>query len=186
MRARYYDASIGRFISEDPAGFEGGLNLYAYVGGNPIIFIDPSGLGPEAAGSGCVVLCASWPTFPDWTVNAVAGFGSGVSLGMTDIFNDWMGINVVDLNSAAFKVSEFAGVLTTGNAIALRGFAFLGRVGGGTRFGHFINHNRFLRFGPGRMPANGNLPAGPKVPRMSIGRGPDNPHFDLRVRPIDR
>lgn len=43
MRARYYDASIGRFISEDPIGFEGGLNLYAYVGGNPSMMSDPSG-----------------------------------------------------------------------------------------------------------------------------------------------
>jgi RHS repeat-associated protein len=49
MRARYYDANIGRFISEDPAGFQGGLNLYAYVGGNPIMLVDPSGLGAERA-----------------------------------------------------------------------------------------------------------------------------------------
>ena len=45
MRARYYDASVGRFVSEDPAGFDGGdVNLYAYVMGNPIVRIDSLGL----------------------------------------------------------------------------------------------------------------------------------------------
>ena len=43
MRARYYDAETGWFISEDPAGFVDGPNLYAYVGGNPIMLVDPSG-----------------------------------------------------------------------------------------------------------------------------------------------
>jgi RHS repeat-associated protein len=42
MRARYYDPAVGRFISEDPIGFDGGdVNLYAYVLNNPILFIDP-------------------------------------------------------------------------------------------------------------------------------------------------
>lgn len=50
MRARYYDANLGRFISEDPAGFVDGTNLYAYVGGNPVMAVDPSGLGAERAG----------------------------------------------------------------------------------------------------------------------------------------
>ncbi len=49
MRARYYDANIGRFISEDPAGFAGGLNLYAYVGGNPVMLVDPDGNIPLLA-----------------------------------------------------------------------------------------------------------------------------------------
>lgn len=45
MRARYYDPSVGRFISEDPLGFEGGdVNLYAYVQNNPVNLIDPHGL----------------------------------------------------------------------------------------------------------------------------------------------
>jgi len=43
MRARYYDANLGRFISEDPAGFVDGTNLYAYVGGNPVMGVDPLG-----------------------------------------------------------------------------------------------------------------------------------------------
>lgn len=42
-RARYYDAELGRFISEDPLGFEAGINFYAYVNNNPIMFNDPSG-----------------------------------------------------------------------------------------------------------------------------------------------
>jgi RHS repeat-associated protein len=46
-RARYYDASNGRFISEDPLGFGAGDgNLTRYVGNNPTNFTDPSGECP--------------------------------------------------------------------------------------------------------------------------------------------
>ncbi len=53
-RARYYDQSVGRFLSEDPSGPNGGLNLYDYVVNNPINLYDPTGLrgsptcGPNA------------------------------------------------------------------------------------------------------------------------------------------
>jgi RHS repeat-associated protein len=44
-RARYYDPKIGRFISEDPIGFdEGDTNLYGYVRNSPSNLVDPSGL----------------------------------------------------------------------------------------------------------------------------------------------
>jgi RHS repeat-associated protein len=44
-RARYYDPSLGRFISQDPIGFGGqDANLYRYVGNNPVNATDPSGL----------------------------------------------------------------------------------------------------------------------------------------------
>ncbi len=44
MRARFYDAARGRFISKDPIGFEGGdWNLYGYALNSPLNNIDPNG-----------------------------------------------------------------------------------------------------------------------------------------------
>jgi RHS repeat-associated protein len=44
-RARYYDPEAGRFLSRDPIGFSSGdTNLYAYVSGDPVNLVDPSGL----------------------------------------------------------------------------------------------------------------------------------------------
>ncbi len=56
-RARYYDAGIGRFISADPIQFDGGVNFYNYVDGNPINYRDPSGQIPVYG----------WWCGPDWT-----------------------------------------------------------------------------------------------------------------------
>jgi RHS repeat-associated protein len=46
FRARYYDPTVGRFLSEDPSRFSGGINFYAYAGNSLINFADPSGLTP--------------------------------------------------------------------------------------------------------------------------------------------
>jgi RHS repeat-associated protein len=43
-RARYYDPSTGRFLSEDPIGLAGGVNVYDYVMNNPLIGFDSWGL----------------------------------------------------------------------------------------------------------------------------------------------
>ena len=41
---RFYDPETGRYISADPIGLDGGMNLYAYVQNNPVDWIDPEGL----------------------------------------------------------------------------------------------------------------------------------------------
>ena len=52
-RYRYYDPAVGRFISQDPIGYAGGLNLYAYAP-NTVEWIDPLGLSKKCP----------WPMHP--------------------------------------------------------------------------------------------------------------------------
>ena len=43
-KARFYSPALGRFLQTDPIGTADDLNLYAYVGNNPVNFSDPTGL----------------------------------------------------------------------------------------------------------------------------------------------
>jgi RHS repeat-associated protein len=47
-RARYYDPTVGRFMSEDPTGFKGGLNFYPYVTNDPANQTDPMGFDSDS------------------------------------------------------------------------------------------------------------------------------------------
>jgi RHS repeat-associated protein len=46
LRNRWYDPATGRFLTQDPIGLAGGINLYAYAGNDPVSYSDPDGLCP--------------------------------------------------------------------------------------------------------------------------------------------
>jgi RHS repeat-associated protein len=51
--ARYYSPTLARFISEDPSGTRGGINLYAYAGDQPVTFEDSTGMSPNGGSGTC-------------------------------------------------------------------------------------------------------------------------------------
>jgi RHS repeat-associated protein len=102
--ARWYDASVGRWTSSDPASYQGGdTNLYAYALGDPINGIDPSGLGWMKKHLGFSVEDAA---------NCAAGFGDNVSFGLTGVARSVVGGNeVVDRSSKCYKGGDLVGEL---------------------------------------------------------------------------
>jgi len=75
-RARYYDPAVGRFISEDPIAFEGGVDFYAYVQNNAANYADPFGLCQLAS-----MQCKAIRTLLD----RESLFGTGKAAGMSAI-----------------------------------------------------------------------------------------------------
>lgn len=137
-RARYYDPSSGRFLSEDPIQFGAGPNFYLYVGNNPINRFDPLGL--------------------DWVKNLSdfsSGAGSVLSFGLTDLVNDATGASSVVNNCSGWhKLGTVTGIaLTTaigGAAGAEAAEANAGKKG--FEFSHWIPD----RMGGPRSIFNGN------------------------------
>ncbi len=90
-RARYYQPRLQRFLSEDPIGFLGGdVNLYGYVGQNPVLWTDPSGQNPLLI-LGCLLGAAEGYTYvvddnpgkkkPNQLAGVIVGTASGCVLG---------------------------------------------------------------------------------------------------------
>lgn len=110
LRARYYEVKLGRFLNVDPA--KHGTNWYAYAGGNPVLYHDPSGL--------------SFSEFWDDVKNTGKKFVSGAKSFFNSIGSA--------ASSAGKKVKEFAstpgGKIAVGvSVIAIAGIATLATGG---------------------------------------------------------
>jgi RHS repeat-associated protein len=85
MRARYYDPTLGRWVSEDPLGLGGGGNLFGYAGGDPVNLTDPFGFAGEVPLLPEIVIC------PDGWVHlgsdCVDPFSAGAPWGLRPHFD---------------------------------------------------------------------------------------------------
>jgi len=177
FRARWYAPELGRWLSPDPVGLEGGLNLYEFCGNDPVNYRDPSGL---------------WAGVDD----AVFIVG-GAAIGMAGrLVGDL--INSSRSGSWEFDWEDYAGaaaggavsgetLLYTANPI-LAGAAG-GMAGNLVTQGAKLATNKQCEFDTGSLffdtgigALAGKIPGRPRIPGVNAGRGSDIQVFRQIVR----
>lgn len=121
---RYYDPDTGRYLSSDPIGFEGGINLYAYAAAAPGRYTDPTGeMGMDDVWGGLYRVTGGWSP-SQGVVDFSAGFGDTLSFGGSGVVRSWMGTDgAVNRCSSAYSNGEWGAI-----ALSLAfGGAHLGR-----------------------------------------------------------
>jgi RHS repeat-associated protein len=171
--ARDYRPEVGSWAAKDPIGFAGGeTSLYAYVAGDPINLIDPSGL--------------AWYDYFGWVEDlndsalgqCIIGFGDAVGgipftgYNVAGLVRDGLGVNdVVDFCSASYQLGQVAGVVHV-TVLQYRGFTTGREFAVGKNFriapwGNRTGHptGRFPHYHRRGLAANGQTKPGQGISR---------------------
>ena len=171
-RARYYDPNTGRFIAEDPIGFDGlDVNIYRYVASNPMNFTDPSGLFLCAAAQNPLVVAG----LPGALSGGIDGYFIGGPFGAFTgaVAGGAIGVGAQALiggpvGNATRGLGNSGSSAVSNTAAAVGSEAFTG-VAVGIRNG--LNEQRIDRAVFGRSRAKGRLKRNIEIAVGKAGRG---------------
>jgi len=140
---RPQDGVTGRWLGRDPIGELAGPNLYAYVGANPVVLLDPYGLYD----------------INDFEIDALqgwAGFGDAITFGGTRWARQALNRDYADPCSTAYRIGDWAGI---GAGVAEAG---AGLLRGGLR----------IELGNWKQASQWMAPKGQKILHFHWGVGP--------------
>jgi RHS repeat-associated protein len=156
-RLRYYFPELSRFISEDPIGSYGGMNVYSYVSASPIQRRDPFGLAPD-----CVDCPGGVWSGAGVPVTVAAGFGGLAAGGEAGIYRVccWSSSKCCTL----FVACPMIGGIFAGAGISAEGIV----ITGATRCSNLAGYSHGV---------SGSIGLGPRIGgggSFSGGAMPDN------------
>jgi len=143
VRNRYLHAGLGRWVTRDPIGYRGGINLYGYVRNTPTNTVDPLGLDGWWSGF-TESLCDSWnsigdgivaPFYGGWdalddaydsgvfgqTVDAdgITYYGTRAAVGVAAAATAWLVAAEVGPALWSLNISSVGGTTTIGEVVQL-------------------------------------------------------------------
>ncbi len=134
MRARYYHPRLMRFLNADPIGFGGGLNWYAAFDGNPVMFVDPSGLLSDDERLEIFNRSIAWGTVGGTILGGFTGGTGGTILGLPT----GPGAGATGYAGAATGAVGGGAIGAVGGAVA--GVITIGIIDTGEKIGELISH----------------------------------------------
>jgi RHS repeat-associated protein len=94
---RYYEPGLGRYVTADPIGLLAGVNMYSYVGGNPLNLRDSTGQCPWCIGVGVVLVIWNIYDFINDVADTAEVFGDPCSSGSDKLRAlGWLVVGAID------------------------------------------------------------------------------------------